>query len=197
MNLKSINDPKPPFPGGRFGETSQRTGLLWFPLVATSLKCCTVTWKNCVRNILRSFMKRDFKKNFSNCWKIIQADQPPCTLLNDWATGTKPIYTWSGKTFAIPAHTRSIIQSGRYCWHNGWVRKESLQKPGLDSTVWLQQQSVLKGVECIVYMGEKDIEQQAPNVAMHENAWGQSNTCYQWQQDIKRRNQRSYPWLDQ
>ena len=46
------------------------------------------------------------------------------------------------------------------------AKNESLPKQAQASMVWQLQLFVhLKGVECIVYMGEKDIERQAPNVA--------------------------------
>ena len=38
---------------------------------------------------------------------------------------------------------REDLLSDRYCWPEGWAKKESLPKPGPGSTGWRQQQPVL------------------------------------------------------
>ncbi len=54
----------------------------------------------------------------------------------------------------------------------------------------------LKGIECVVYMGEVDIERQAPNVARMKMLGAKVDSCYEWKQNLERCNQRSYTCMD-
>ena len=61
---------------------------------------------------------------------------------------------------------KSIIRLVRFCLRSGWAKKRIIAETGAGQHgVATATVCALKGIECIVYMGEKDIERQAPNVA--------------------------------
>ena len=71
----------------------------------------------------------------------------------------------SGRTSTTPARTRSTTCSARPCWPGAWARPGWSPRPAPASTAWPPPPPPrCSGMECVVYMGEVDIERQALNV---------------------------------
>ena len=63
-------------------------------------------------------------------------------------------------------HTKSTIPSGRFCWRERLGKKRIIAETGAGQHgVATATVCALRGLECVVYMGEVDIKRQAPNVA--------------------------------
>ena len=71
----------------------------------------------------------------------------------------------SARTSTTPARTRSTTCSARPCSPSAWARPGSSPRPAPASTAWPRATAAaLLGMECMVYMGEVDMERQALNV---------------------------------
>ena len=135
-------------------------------VVLISPKCCIAMWKSCGQNILKIINEPSFQKEFQE-------------LLKDYAGRPTPLYfaerlsEQHGTTIYLKRE--DLCHTGAHKINNtiGQILlAQRLGKKRIIAETGAGQHGVatatvcaLKGVECIVYMGEKDIERQAPNVA--------------------------------
>ena len=145
------------------------------------LKCYSAMWKQ-LRISYREIIKEpEFLKEFNS-------------LLKDYAGRPTPLYF--ANRLSDKYGTRIFLKREDLC-HTGAHKinntigqillAQRLGKKRIIAETGAGQHGVatatvcaLKGLECIVYMGEKDIQRQAPNVAQHENAGRYCCAGNQW-----------------
>ena len=165
MNLKSINDPKPPFRGGLEGLPNEQGyygsfGGAYIP---------EMLHRN-VEELRTKYIEIIYEEGFQKEFQ---------QLLKDYAGRPTPLYFAERLSNRYKANIylkrEDLCHTGAHKINNtiGQILlAQRLGKKRIIAETGAGQHGVatatvcaLKGVECIVYMGEKDIERQAPNVA--------------------------------
>ena len=122
----------------------------------------------------------------------LHADAPrrstsPSGSRDGWARAS----TSSAKTWRTPARTRSTTRWGRDCWRSGWASGASSPRPARASTASPRPPSApSSGLECVVYMGEEDIQPPVAQRLPHEAARRRGAPGQRGQPHAQRRHQR-------
>jgi tryptophan synthase beta chain len=165
MNVESINDPKPPFGGGLEGlpNTQGYYGNFGGAYIPEMLH------RN-VEELRTKYLDIIYEEAFQKEFQY---------LLRDYVGRPTPLYLAErlSKLYHVTVYLKreDLCHTGAHKINNtiGQILlAERLGKKRIIAETGAGQHGVatatvcaLKGVECIVYMGEKDIERQAPNVA--------------------------------
>ena len=114
----------------------------------------------------------------------------------DGTTAAAQKSTSSAKTCSTPARTRSTTRSARDCWPSAWARSASSPRPARASTAWPRPRvCALLGLECVIYMGDVDMERQELNVLRMRLLGAEVRGVSLRLEDAQRRHQRGHARL--